>query len=125
MSANIDKNFPRHRYPRIHRSKRTMTANIKASAKIIHQTRPFAGSRISNSLARRCAGARDSETGCLAELNARKTTFETGWVSHSSGRLKLLGGWRPDQPDPIGAARASPTPAEVLTFHANDYKRSR
>ena len=48
--------------------------------------------------------------------------FEAGGVLHSSGRLQSSGGWRPDQPDPIGAARASPTPVKHVPSRASDFK---
>src|SRR5687767_12449484 len=58
---------------------------------------------------------RRMRTTCLAS--------EQAWASHSSGRPQSPRGWRPDQPDPVGAPRASPTPAKVLLARVIDYKR--
>src|SRR5688572_31473944 len=83
----------------INRSAMNVLTTRKTRAARIVQIRRLAGSRIRNALARRKAR-----------------------VSHSSGRLIFPGGWRPDQPDPIGAYCASPTPARVLTFDAIQFK---
>lgn len=48
---------------------------------------------------------------------------ETGWVSRSTVRPQSPRGWRPDQPDPIDAASASPTPIEHVPSRTSDFKR--
>jgi len=62
----------------------------------------------------------------IAHQEAVRTRGRTGTQTKEVGVVLIgpptdLGGWRPDQPNPIGAARALPTPTTRLSSHVMDF----